>query len=114
MQIEPADKAPSVYQPLGADAPAPKRQQRLANRGRGARSREDARLLVFGGANGLGVPESLRHHIFDPFVRARAGDSGLGLALVAKIVEEHGGVVELDQRPGRTIFRVLLPIGEVA
>jgi two-component system nitrogen regulation sensor histidine kinase GlnL len=60
--------------------------------------------------NGPGVPEDLRPHIFDPFVTAKPGGKGLGLALVAKIVRDHGGVVECQARDRGTIFRVLLPM----
>ena len=59
--------------------------------------------------NGQGIPEDLRAHLFDPFVTTKTGGSGLGLALVAKIVGDHGGVVEYDSDPHRTAFRVLLP-----
>ena len=60
--------------------------------------------------NGEGVPEELRAHLFDPFVTGKTGGSGLGLALVAKIIGDHGGVIEYDSAPRRTAFRVLLPI----
>ena len=59
--------------------------------------------------NGAGVPEDLVPHLFDPFVTTKANGTGLGLALVAKIIGDHGGVIECVSAPGDTVFRVLMP-----
>jgi two-component system nitrogen regulation sensor histidine kinase GlnL len=59
--------------------------------------------------NGPGVPDELLPHLFDPFVTTKANGTGLGLALVAKIVRDHGGIVECESQPKRTTFRVLMP-----
>jgi len=60
--------------------------------------------------NGPGVPEELLPHLFDPFVTTKASGSGLGLALAAKIIGDHGGIIECESQPRRTIFRVLMPV----
>jgi two-component system nitrogen regulation sensor histidine kinase GlnL len=60
--------------------------------------------------NGPGVPEDLIPHLFDPFVTTKPTGSGLGLALVAKIVGDHGGIIECESQPRHTVFRVLMPM----
>jgi two-component system, NtrC family, nitrogen regulation sensor histidine kinase GlnL len=62
--------------------------------------------------NGPGIPDHLKPHLFDPFVTTKPHGTGLGLALVAKIINDHGGIIECDSEPHRTIFRVLLPMQE--
>jgi two-component system, NtrC family, nitrogen regulation sensor histidine kinase GlnL len=59
--------------------------------------------------NGPGVPPELRESIFYPLVTGRAGGSGLGLAVAQDLVTRHGGLIEFESRPGRTLFTVLLP-----
>jgi len=67
-------------------------------------------LVVTVRDNGPGIPEDIRRHLFEPFVTSKPSGSGLGLALVAKIVGDHGGLIEVESRPGRTEFRLHLPM----
>lgn len=60
--------------------------------------------------NGVGVSEDIKPHLFDPFVTTKASGTGLGLALVAKIIGDHGGTIECESESGRTEFCVRLPM----
>jgi len=60
--------------------------------------------------DGPGVPEEIRERIFNPLVSGREGGTGLGLSLSQTFVQYHHGVIEFESRPGRTTFRILLPL----
>lgn len=81
---------------------------------RTARGTEALPLLISISDNGSGVPDDLRPHIFEPFVTSKANGSGLGLALVSKVIADHGGIVSCNSAPGRTTFEVLLPVWQWA
>lgn len=76
----------------------------------GTTERLDLPLFVAVRDNGHGIPEDIRPHLFEPFVTSKSTGSGLGLSLVAKIIGDHGGLIEVDSRPGRTEFRLHLPV----
>ncbi len=67
-------------------------------------------LMIAVTDNGSGIADDLKQHLFDPFVTTKPNGSGLGLALVAKIIGDHGGIIECESRPSRTTFRVMLPM----
>lgn len=67
-------------------------------------------LLVTVQDNGAGVPADLQQNLFDLFITGKPKGTGLGLALAAKVIDDHGGVIEFDSRPGRTVFCVRLPV----
>jgi two-component system, NtrC family, nitrogen regulation sensor histidine kinase GlnL len=76
----------------------------------GGEGRQHLPLMVAVTDNGAGIPEDLRPYLFEPFVTTKRNGTGLGLALVAKVIDDHGGVIEFDSQPRRTVFRVFLPV----
>jgi two-component system, NtrC family, nitrogen regulation sensor histidine kinase GlnL len=78
--------------------------------GPGGEARRLLPLMVAVTDNGSGIPEDMRAYLFDPFVTSKRNGTGLGLALVAKVIGDHGGVIEFDSQPRRTVFRVFLPV----
>jgi two-component system nitrogen regulation sensor histidine kinase GlnL len=62
--------------------------------------------------NGPGVPDDLRTSIFYPLVTGRPTGTGLGLAVAQELVTRHGGLIEFESEPGRTLFTLLLPLGD--
>ncbi len=62
--------------------------------------------------DGPGLPEHIRDDVFDPFVSGHENGTGLGLALVSKIISDHGGWISVDSVPGQTTFRISLPRAE--
>jgi len=78
--------------------------------GPGGEGRRHLPLMVAVTDNGAGIPEDMRPYLFDPFVTTKRNGTGLGLALVAKVIGDHGGLIEFDSQPRRTVFRVFLPV----
>ena len=62
--------------------------------------------------DGPGLPDAIADEIFEPFVSGRQNGTGLGLALISKIIAEHEGWIAVESVPGRTVFRVSLPMAE--
>ena len=60
--------------------------------------------------NGPGVPDSIKDRIFFPLISGREGGSGLGLTLAQTFVQQHHGMIECDSEPGRTAFKILIPL----
>lgn len=81
---------------------------RLAVPGGGRRVRLPIRIAVID--NGKGISEDIQQSLFDPFVTTKRKGTGLGLALVAKLISDHGGIIETESEPGRTEFSIHLPM----
>ena len=85
-----------------------RRDLRLSDPGTGPRVHLP--LVVSVGDNGGGIPNAIRSRLFEPFVTSKGRGTGLGLAVCAKIIDDHAGVMEFDSAPGATVFRVMLPV----
>ena len=76
----------------------------------GSQRRVHLPLLVTVRDTGPGIPDDIKPHLFEPFVTSKPSGSGLGLALAAKIVGDHGGMIEVESHAGRTEVRMHLPV----
>ncbi len=76
----------------------------------GSRDRLALPLEVSVRDNGAGVPAEVQASMFEPFVSSKPKGAGLGLAIVSKIVSDHGGTIECESEPRRTVFRLRLPM----
>lgn len=63
--------------------------------------------------NGFGIAEELQNFLFDPFVTTKANGSGMGLAIIRKLIAAHSGIIEFDTENGRTVFKVRLPLANL-
>ena len=103
--------ARNAVQALGESGALTMRSRALTHATIGAERHRVVASLQFED-NGPGVPAELGETIFYPLVTARAGGTGLGLAVAQDIATRHGGIIEFDSRPGRTVFSLLLPMEE--
>ena len=103
--------ARNAVQALGASGALTMRSRALTHATIGTERHRVVASLQFED-NGPGVPAELGETIFYPLVTARAGGTGLGLAVAQDIATRHGGIIEFDSRPGRTVFSLLLPMEE--
>jgi two-component system nitrogen regulation sensor histidine kinase GlnL len=101
--------ARNAVQAVGGSGRLTLRSRALTNATIGAERHRLVASLQFED-DGPGVPPELGETIFYPLVTARAGGTGLGLAVAQDIATRHGGIVEFDSRPGHTVFSLLLPM----
>ncbi len=80
----------------------------------GSKTRVSLPFMIEIEDTGDGIADHVKDHLFDPFVSTKSSGTGLGLAMVAKIVADHGGIIECESQPQHTIFRVLLPVAPAA
>jgi len=78
--------------------------------GPGSRERVSLPIALTITDNGPGVPDDIQSYMFDPFITTKPNGSGLGLALVAKIIGDHGGVISCESQNRKTVFQVLMPM----
>ena len=76
----------------------------------GGEGRVHLPLMITVSDNGPGMSDEIARHLFDPFITTKSDGAGLGLALVAKLIDDHGGIIELDTNQNGTDFRVFLPV----
>jgi len=98
-----------------ADIPSPVLQlrTRIVHQPVLLRAQHRMGLMITVADNGPGVPAALQDKLFHPLVTGRAQGTGLGLNLAQACLHLHGGVLEFDSRPGRTEFRLLLPLDAI-
>jgi two-component system sensor histidine kinase PilS (NtrC family) len=76
---------------------------------------KSARVEITVRDHGVGIPRDAMDHVFEPFFTTKAGGTGLGLATVHRIVQDHGGSIRVESRDGQgSVFRVRLPGAEVS
>jgi len=107
--ISPADGSPYTGRISRGDAQLALRT-RVARQATFGRQRFRLALELHIEDNGPGVPEDIQDRIFHPLVSGREGGSGLGLTLAQTFVQQHHGTIECDSVPGRTVFKILIPL----
>ena len=73
-------------------------------------SREKLPLCIEVEDNGAGINAETLQRIFEPFFTTKPNGQGLGLSVVSKIVDDHGGLIEVKSAPGKTVFRMSFPL----